>query len=105
MIVAVSDSKVLRQQFEDEFVVRLKELGVDAVASIEYFPDDDLLTEKQLKTENRNRLRMKGRRPAARQNQVESLGRCGSVVVPLPSLAAHNRVLVASRELGNTQPM
>jgi len=53
MILAVSDSSVLRQQFEDMFVKRLKELGVDAITSIEYLPEEKRYSEEELKTKLR----------------------------------------------------
>jgi hypothetical protein len=49
MVVGVSNQPALRRTFEDEFVKELKAVGVDAVASYNFIPQDGQAEEAQVK--------------------------------------------------------
>jgi hypothetical protein len=48
MVIAVSRQPSIRRTFEDEFVAKLKEAGVDAVPSYRYIPEDGPVDEARL---------------------------------------------------------
>jgi hypothetical protein len=48
MVIGVSREPGLRRTFEDEFVAKLKEAGVDAVPSYRYVPEDGPVDEARL---------------------------------------------------------
>ena len=48
MVIGVSKQPGIRRTFEDEFVAKLKALGVDAVPSYRYIPEDGQVDEARL---------------------------------------------------------
>lgn len=49
MIGGVDGQTSIRRNFEDEFVAKLREAGVDALASYRYIPEDQKIDDAQLK--------------------------------------------------------
>jgi hypothetical protein len=49
LVGGVSEQTSVRRNFEDEFVVQLREAGLNAIASYRYVPEDEKVTEEKLK--------------------------------------------------------
>jgi len=48
MVIGVSQQSAIRRTFEDDFVTQLKAIGMDAVPSYQYIPEDGQVAESRL---------------------------------------------------------